>query len=45
MQEALEIINRVLAILARMSTAEAKAWVDVLENAQNLRDEGHENEQ
>jgi hypothetical protein len=41
--ETLNLINKLIEIFGANATlAEAKSWLEVEENAQSLRDEGHE---
>lgn len=43
--EELELINRIIAILGdAVSLADVKTWLEVEENARQLRAEGHEEE-
>jgi hypothetical protein len=42
MNETLELINRLIAILGNVTLEEAKTWAGVEENAAKLRAEGHE---
>lgn len=43
--EELELLNRLIAIIGDAVTlAEAKTWLEVEENARQLRAEGHEGE-
>lgn len=42
--ETLELINKLIAILGDVTLSEAKSFVEVKENAERLRAEGHEND-
>ena len=43
--EWLVLLNKLIEILGRNATLdEAKSWLEVEENAKQLRNEGHENE-
>jgi triphosphoribosyl-dephospho-CoA synthetase len=42
MKEYLEMLNKLLTILGDVTISEAKTWVEVKANAEDLRAEGHE---
>jgi len=40
----LEIVNKLLTIVGDLSLSEAKTWLEVKANAEDLKAEGHEGE-